>query len=75
MKNRALWHLLYIDYKKKQRGKAFSKEIEYYCETYWNAFFEWFQNKMREIEDILLVFIVRMKYTIFSGIKQSKHKW
>ena len=26
-----------------------------------NAFFEWFQNKMMEIKDILLTFIVRMK--------------
>ena len=31
--------------RKKQRGKAFSKEIEYYCETYWNVFFEWFKRK------------------------------
>ena len=29
---------------------------------------------MREIEDILLNFIVGIKYTIFSGIQQSKHK-
>ena len=34
-----------------------------------NAFFEWFQNKMTEIKDILLTFIVRMKNTIFSGFQ------
>ena len=60
----------YIDYKKNNnKSKPFQKKMSTNLKLKDNAFFEWFQNKMMEIEDILLTFIVRMKNTIFSGFQ------
>ena len=39
------------------------------------SFMNGLKTSKMEIEDILLIYIVRMNNTIFSDIQQSKHKW
>jgi len=59
----------------KNEAKRFQKQLSTIVNLKEMPCIQWFKSKMREIEDILLIFIVRMKYTIFSYFQQSKQKW